>query len=125
MVVVGFIRFYPFEVVAFKSLTIIPESMETKQGERVYYNLSFDKKMNIPPAYIRYYLVNGTSHQLTEDPPLPLQRPVGNQNHINSRYIPKDIIPGLYRLHIEIGYPITNLRLITYVWESDWFKVVE
>jgi hypothetical protein len=113
-----YLSFYPFQIVKLHRFTIVTPVV--KRGELLTYELDFIKQRAFR-ADIRYYFVDGIIVQLE---PSGIKRPVGEQEISQSRVVPTTIVPGVYKLRIELDYKITAWRTVSYVWESDTFKVL-
>lgn len=105
-------------IVRLHSFTV--DSKKIKRGEFITYNLEFQKLRNYN-ATTRYYFVDGIIVQLEGAGVL---RVPGEYKTSNSRIVPTTIVPGTYKMRIELDYKITAWRTISYVWESNTFEIL-
>lgn len=112
-----YLSLWPMEIVRLKEFRM--ETNVAKRGEMFSYYLDFEKLRDYK-SESRYYLVDGIIIRLEEK---GVQRKPDSYKIISSRQVPKTINAGMYKMRIEIDYVITPWRTITYVWESNQFKI--
>lgn len=113
-----YLSLWPMEIVRLKDFHM--ESNLVKRGEMFSYYLDFEKLKDYK-SETRYYLVDGIIIRLEEK---GVQRKPSTYKIISSRQTPKTINPGIYKMRIELDYRILPWRTITYVWESNQFKIL-
>lgn len=113
-----YLSFYPFTVVKLNSFNI--ETPVVKRGELLVYTLDFEKLRPFK-GDIRYFFIDGIIVQLE---PTNITRPVGEQSVRRGRVVPTTVLPGVYKMRIELDYKITAWRTISYIWESNPFEVL-
>lgn len=113
-----YLSFYPFTIVKLNSFTV--ESKTVRRGELITYNLDFQKIKNYN-ATTRYYFVDGIIVQLEGS---GILRSVGEYKTMSKRVVPTTIVPGTYKMRIELDYKITAWRTVSYVWESNTFEIL-
>lgn len=113
-----YLTFYPIKVVELQKFTV--DNVRVKRGGQINYTLDFTKYRPYKPE-VKYYLVDGIVVQLEEYGSF---QEVGNHHLVRTKTIPTTILPGTYKLRIEIKYGITAWRELTYVWESNEITVL-
>lgn len=113
-----YLTFYPIKVVELHSFTV--DNLRVKRGGTINYSLDFEKFRPYKPD-VKYYLVDGIVVQLEEYGSF---QEVGKHHLVRTKTIPTTILPGTYKLRIEIKYDITAWREVTYVWESKEITIL-
>lgn len=113
-----YLTFFPINVVTLNSFTV--RDQEVQRGNHITYDLDFIKHKDYAPK-VDYYLVDSITIKLD---PGGARKPIGNTKNTLVKRIPTTILPGEYRLRIELEYPITQWRSIYYTWESNQFTVL-
>lgn len=113
-----YLSFYPFQIVDLNKFEVTQE--QVKRGDYVQYELDFKKNHNFI-SETRYYFVDGIIIRLEGS---GIQRHIGTQQVTRLRQIPKTIVPGKYKMRIELDYKITAWRTISYIWESEYFEIL-
>lgn len=118
---IGYWSLFPGEIIEFnKQVTV--DKKEYRPGDRIVYDLSYCKKVNMTGTVYRS-LLNGTRTSFT---PMTNSLPVGcRQVKVNDLVIPEYSDEGLYHLEATVEYKVNPIRTFTASWKSEEFKIIK
>lgn len=120
LVWIFFTIFYPIRVVELHKSPFKILTTTVQRGEYVEYEIEFTKYLNIKPK-ATYALVDGIVITLSGG---SISRGLGPHHIQEKRQIPTSILPGIYRLHIDLEYEYVPWRKLQYSWISEPFEVL-
>ena len=112
-----YLTYFPFKVV--ELIKFETAKKVVKRGETLQYVLDFKKNYNFI-AQVKYFLVDGIIVSMEDG---STHRSIGSFTVKNEKVIPTTILPGNYKMRIEMTYKISLWRDLVYVWESNYFRV--
>ena len=114
------LQFYPFKIVELKEFKITDK--QVKAGDMLNFNLEFVKNYSFK-GDIQWFFVDGIYYLLPNNG--SVYKNIGLSSSKRKLFIPKNLPPDTYIIHVDISYKITPFRQVNYVWQSNSFEVIK
>lgn len=111
---------YPYKPIKMKQPFELITS-EVKQGGLLTYKQDYCKNTKVMPTVQRYF-IDGLIYATGEVSPTLKE---GCRNNIASIQIPRNLPVGEYYMKTVVSYKVNPIRVITYEFSTDKFKVIK